>query len=106
MSGEQIPREAKLISLLLTSAGVPECEPKVIPQLLEFMFRIFSSSPSHHVHCFVGYTTDVLQESLIFAEHAGRTELDIEDIRLGIQSQITHMFAAPPNRDVNYCCKL
>lgn len=38
MSSEQVPKEAKLVSLLLTSAGVPECEPKVIQQLTEFMF--------------------------------------------------------------------
>lgn len=42
MSSEQVPKEAKLVSLLLTSAGVPECEPKVIQQLIEFMFSIDS----------------------------------------------------------------
>jgi len=41
-SGDQVPKEAKLVSLLLTSAGVPECEPKVIQQLIEFMFSTFN----------------------------------------------------------------
>jgi hypothetical protein len=36
---EQVPREAKLASLLLSSSGILECEPKVIQQLLEFMYR-------------------------------------------------------------------
>lgn len=36
---QQVPREAKLVSLLLSSSGVTECEPKVIQQLIEFMYR-------------------------------------------------------------------
>lgn len=36
---QQVPREAKLVSLLLSSSGVAECEPKVIQQLIEFMYR-------------------------------------------------------------------
>lgn len=36
---EQVPREAKLASLLLSSSGVSECEPKAIQQLIEFMYR-------------------------------------------------------------------
>lgn len=35
-----VPKEAKLVSLLLSSAGVSECQPKVIPQVIEFIYRI------------------------------------------------------------------
>jgi len=38
--GDQIPREAKLASLLLNAHGVTECEPKVIQQILDFMYRM------------------------------------------------------------------
>lgn len=38
---QQVPREAKLVSLLLSSSQVNECEPKVIQQLIEFMYRMW-----------------------------------------------------------------
>lgn len=39
---DRVPREAKVASLLLNASGVNECEPKVIQQLLEFMYRMGS----------------------------------------------------------------
>ena len=38
MSSDQVPKEAKIVSLLLNSSGIQECEPKVVQQLMEFMF--------------------------------------------------------------------
>jgi len=35
------PRNARIISILLRAMGVDECEPRVVPQLLEFMHRMF-----------------------------------------------------------------
>jgi hypothetical protein len=93
------------MSLLLCSSGISECEPKVIQQLLEFMYRM-GILVEQLIIC-IGYTTDVLQDSLIYSEHAGKNELDLEDLRLGIKSQLKHMFAQPPSRDVhvNTCIK-
>lgn len=85
MSEQQIPREAKLVSLLLSSSGINECEPKVIQQILEFMYR---------------YVTDVLQDCLVYSEHAGKSEVDLEDLRMAIRAQLRHMFVQPPSRDV------
>lgn len=48
----------------------------------------------------IEYSTDVLQDALVFAEHAGKGEVDLDDIRLAVQSQTSHMFASPPSRDV------
>lgn len=39
---EQIPKEAKTVSLLLSTSGITECEPKVISFLMEFI----QSTPS------------------------------------------------------------
>lgn len=80
-----VPREAKLVSLLLSSCGVGDCEPKVVQQLMEFMHR---------------YVTDVLQEASLYSEHAGKAELDYEDLRLSIRNQQRNMFIQPPSRDV------
>lgn len=48
----------------------------------------------------IGYVTDVLQETTLYAEHAGKTELDTEDVRLAIKNQMRHMFVPPPSREV------
>ena len=48
----------------------------------------------------LGYVTDVLQESIVYSEHAGKTELDLEDLRLGIKGYIRSKFSQPLSRDV------
>ncbi len=36
----------------------------------------------------------------MYAEHAGKSELDLDDLRLAIKSQLRHMFVQPPSREV------
>ncbi|KAJ2002370.1 Transcription initiation factor TFIID subunit 9 [Coemansia thaxteri] len=71
-SPDETPRDYKIIALLLQSHGVEDCDPSVINQLLEFSHR---------------YTVDVLQDAMVYAEHAKKPEIDIEDVRLAIQAQ-------------------
>jgi len=85
LNSSEVPEEAKLVALILKSMGVEEYEPNVIPQFLEFMHR---------------YVTDVLQDSLIYAEHSGKGVLDLEDVRLAIQSRVNYSFTQPPPREV------
>ncbi|OMH80525.1 Transcription initiation factor TFIID subunit 9 [Zancudomyces culisetae] len=54
-----IPRDVKLMGILLKSMGVEDCDPNVIDQLLEFAYR---------------YTHDVLQDALVYSEHASKKE--------------------------------
>ncbi|KAF9211227.1 Transcription initiation factor TFIID subunit 9 [Podila verticillata] len=78
------PRDAKVISLILQSLSVEDAEHKVIHQLLEFAHR---------------YTTDVFQDALLYSEHAGRTEVGIEDVKLAIQGRVNHSFTSPPPKE-------
>ncbi|EGF79699.1 hypothetical protein BATDEDRAFT_7075, partial [Batrachochytrium dendrobatidis JAM81] len=78
------PRDAKLISLILQAAEVDDYEPRIIPQLLEFAHR---------------YVQDVLQDSQVFADHAGHKDLEVDDIRLAIESRVAHSFTGPPSRE-------
>ncbi|KAI9253581.1 transcription initiation factor IID, 31kD subunit-domain-containing protein [Sporodiniella umbellata] len=78
------PRDARLISLILQSLGVEDYDPKVVHQLLEFAHR---------------YTTDVLQDSLVYAEHANKSDIDLDDIQLAIQGRVNHSFTAPPPKE-------
>ncbi|OZJ04634.1 hypothetical protein BZG36_02029 [Bifiguratus adelaidae] len=78
------PRDAKIISLILRSLNVDDYEPKVVHQLLEFAYR---------------YTSDVFQDALVYSEHAGKSELDIDDIQLAIQGRVNHSFTTPPPKE-------
>ncbi|KAJ1334661.1 hypothetical protein BSLG_007816 [Batrachochytrium salamandrivorans] len=80
-----MPRDAKLVSLILQAADVDDYEPRLIPQLLEFAHR---------------YVQDVLQDSQVFADHAGHKELEVDDVRLAIESRVAHSFTGPPSREV------
>ncbi|KAI9179486.1 Transcription initiation factor TFIID subunit 9 [Blastocladiella emersonii ATCC 22665] len=78
------PRDARLIELLLTSAGIQDCDEQVVPMLLEFAHR---------------YVSDVLSEAMLFAEHAHRADLSVDDVKLAVQSKVNHAFTAPPPKD-------
>ncbi|KAI8370027.1 transcription initiation factor IID, 31kD subunit-domain-containing protein, partial [Choanephora cucurbitarum] len=78
------PRDARIVSLILQSLGVEDYDPKVVHQLLEFAHR---------------YTSDVFQDSLVYAEHANKTDIDLEDIQLAIQGRVNHSFTTPPPKE-------
>ncbi len=63
----EAPRDAKVIATILKAMGVEEFQPRVMNQLLEFLYR---------------YVTEVLQDAQLYSEHASRTELSLEDVQL------------------------
>jgi len=80
-----LPRDAKVIKLILKTMGIYNVESRVIQQLLEFAHR---------------YASDVLQDALAFSEHAGHNEVNESDIRLAIEGKTTYSFTNPPSRDI------
>ncbi|KAJ3143632.1 Transcription initiation factor TFIID subunit 9B [Geranomyces variabilis] len=80
----QLPRDAKLMSLLLQSMGVQDYEPRVVPQLLEFMHR---------------YVLDVLGDAQTYAEHANHHAISLDDVRIAIEGRAAHSFTNPPRRE-------
>ncbi|EIJ89452.1 transcription initiation factor TFIID subunit 9B [Nematocida parisii] len=77
------PRDAKIISLILRSVGIEECEPKVILQFLEVAYKYF---------------IEALEDAMLYAEHAGRTTPNGADIKLAIQTKVGKYFVPPPPR--------
>ena len=65
-----VPRDAHLVTAVLRSMGVRDYEPRVLHQLLEYMQR---------------YTAEVFQEGGEYAEHAGRSQLECEDVHLAVR---------------------
>lgn len=85
-----VPRDARLIALILASMGVSDVEPAVLLQLLEFAHR---------------YTYDVLSDALVYADHASARQasssLSLDDVNLAIQSRVNYSFTKPPEKDVS-----
>lgn len=84
-----IPRDARLIALILSSMGLSDVEPSVLLQLLEFAHR---------------YTHDVLSDALVYSDHANSRQasstLSLDDINLAIQSRVNYSFTQPPDKDM------
>ena len=68
---------------LLQSMGVvEEYEPRVVNQLLDFMYR---------------YTTDILLDAEAYSEHAGKPagQVEMDDVMLAIESRAAYSFVQP-----------
>lgn len=80
-----LPKDGQLLTLIMKSMGINECEPQTIPQLLEFMYR----------HC-----KETLQDACDVAEHVDRKDVTLDDLRFAIQARASHSFVPPPSREV------
>ncbi|CAA0822440.1 Transcription initiation factor TFIID subunit 9 [Striga hermonthica] len=82
---DNLPRDAKIVKELLKSMGVDDYEPRVINQFLELWYR---------------YVVDVLTDAQVYSEHAGKSTVDSDDVKLSIQSKVNFSFSQPPPREV------
>ncbi|WFD36874.1 Transcription initiation factor TFIID subunit 9 [Malassezia cuniculi] len=84
-----VPRDVRLVALILASMGIEDAEPAVLIQLLEFANR---------------YTSQVLQDALVYADHAGSRQggstVSIDDVQLAIQSRVNYSFVQPPPKEM------
>ncbi|KIJ56630.1 hypothetical protein M422DRAFT_102237, partial [Sphaerobolus stellatus SS14] len=69
------PPTARSIALLLASTpAIQDSHPAVLHQLLEFSHR---------------YTSQVLSDALVYAEHAGRAgKIEMDDVSLAVQARV------------------
>ncbi|KAL0482728.1 transcription initiation factor TFIID subunit 9B [Acrasis kona] len=86
---DSMPRDADVMEKILESMGIKEFEPRVVEQFLELMHR---------------YVNEVLNDALLYQDHSGRDELELEDIRLAIQSKVNYNYTSPPS--VEYLLEL
>ncbi|KAG6855018.1 hypothetical protein C0991_005947 [Blastosporella zonata] len=72
---DNLPPTARAIALLVSSTpAVQDAQPGVLHQLLEFSHR---------------YTTQVLSDASVYAEHAGRGgKVEIDDVVLAVQARV------------------
>ncbi|PWZ04893.1 Transcription initiation factor TFIID subunit 9 [Zea mays] len=81
------PRDARVVRELLRSMGLREgeYEPRVVHQFLDLAYR---------------YVGDVLGDAQVYADHAGKAQIDADDVRLAIQAKVNFSFSQPPPREV------
>ncbi|KAK6153564.1 hypothetical protein DH2020_013203 [Rehmannia glutinosa] len=82
---DDMPRDAKIVKELLKSMSVEDYEPRVVHQFLELWYR---------------YAVDVLTDAQVYSEHAGKSTIDSDDVKLAIQSKVNFSFSQPPPREV------
>ncbi|XP_075980583.1 TBP-associated factor 9 [Anticarsia gemmatalis] len=82
---KHIPKDAQVIMAIMKEVGITDYEPRVVNQLLEFTYR---------------YVTSVLDDARVFANHAKKKTIDLEDVRLAVQMQLDKSFTSPPPREV------
>lgn len=111
-SVKHIPKDAQVIMSILKELGISEYEPRVINQLLEFTYSKFWFSKSYisqfrteslTLWLFVpsGYVTCILDDAKIYANHAKKKTIDLDDVKLATQMTLEKAFTGPPPRDVS-----
>lgn len=83
MSQGNAPHNTKVISLILRSLGIEECEPKTILQIHEFIYK---------------YSTEIMRDAAQYAELAERKIITEKDIKLALQTKVGRYFIPPPSR--------
>lgn len=83
---ELLPSDGVVIKQVLDSMGIKEYEPRVVHQLLDFMYR---------------NVAEVLHVAEAFSDRAGsvKREIGMEDVMLAIQAKATTSFVTPPSQD-------
>ncbi|KRH92388.1 Transcription initiation factor TFIID, subunit TAF9 [Pseudoloma neurophilia] len=81
--GNVVPHNTKMISMILRSLGIEECEPKTILQIHEFIYK---------------YATDIMRDAAQYAELAERKIITEKDIKLALQTKVGRYFIPPPSK--------
>lgn len=79
------PKDAQTIAAILEDMGITEYEPRLINQLLEFTYK---------------YVTDTIDTAMVYSAHAGKKNIDVDDIKIAVQTQLDHTLTNPPPRDL------
>lgn len=65
-----------------------------------FLKKKHNKSNPNRTPCLLGYVTCILDDSKVYANHAKKKFIDLEDVRLAVKMQLERTFTNPPPRDV------
>jgi transcription initiation factor TFIID subunit 9B len=96
------PVDVAAVKWILESMGVTQYEPRVVPQLLEFVHRTtrYICLFVFMIYLLLGYTSEVLVDAHEYSKYANKLEIDTDDIRLAAMSRLNHNYAQIPSREV------
>jgi len=80
-----MPKEAQVMATILRDLGINDYEPGVVTQMLEYSYR---------------YITSVLEDARLYANHARKKAVDVEDVKIAVQMQCEQNNTSPPSREV------
>ncbi len=96
----RLPKDGIVVQAMLQEMGVTNYEPKLIPMVLDFMHRTQKKKYLILIiSLFLEYTTDVLEEAKLYSIHAGRKQVELEDIKLACQNWADE-HSTMPSKDV------
>ncbi|XP_041592543.1 transcription initiation factor TFIID subunit 9-like [Vulpes lagopus] len=84
-SPKSMLKDAQMMAQILKDMGITEYEPRVINQMLEFVFR---------------YVTTILDDAKIYSSHAKKATVDADVVRLAIQCRADQSFTSPPPQEI------
>lgn len=107
-----IPKDAQVIMAILKELGINDFDPRVINQLLEFIYCEYLVKRADFLQlihliiiCLVnsssGHSTITLDDARVFANHAKKKNIDVDDVKLAIQMHAEKMSSSEPPRDVS-----
>ncbi|KAH8364923.1 hypothetical protein KR200_004326 [Drosophila serrata] len=82
---KHVPKDAQVIMSILKELNIQEYEPRVVNQMLEFTFR---------------YVTCILDDAKVYANHARKKTIDLDDVRLATEMTLDKSFTGPLSRHV------
>jgi len=80
-----VPKDAQVIQAILRELGVTDYEPRIVHQMLEFVYR---------------YVSKVVEEAHSLSQYAKKKQIDAEDVKLAVQLHVEKCFTVPPPRDL------
>jgi len=82
---KQIPRDAAVMHAILKEMGVKLYEPRVVNQMLEFVYR---------------YITNVVEEARVYSTYAKKKTVDMDDIKLATKMLTEKSLTSIPPREL------
>lgn len=79
------PKDALTVSAILEDMGVAEFDPRLVNAMLEFTYKL---------------TVDTLDAAAVYSTHAGKRNIDVDDIKIAVQTELDHTLTNPPPRDL------
>jgi len=83
--GKALPRDATVMYALLKEMGVTHHEPRVLNQMLEFVYR---------------YVTTVVEEARVYSVYAKKRTIDLDDVKLAIKILTEKSYSTVPPREM------